>query len=62
MKKFKVKMTRVETYERVVEIEANSIDEAVRKVKDNERENEYYAMFDSPDDVETTFEPATEED
>ena len=58
MKKFKVKITRTEVYEREVEVEAASKKEACRIAEEREQDNEYYAMFDAPDDVKTTFEPA----
>ena len=53
--KFKVKISRTEIYERVVEIEADSKDKAIAIAKDNEEENEYAYMFDCPDDVTTDF-------
>lgn len=61
--KIKVKITRTETYERIVEVEADSEEEALRTAEDNEQENEYSDMFDCPDDVVTEFSiPGKEED
>lgn len=53
--KIKVKITRTETYERIVEVEAKDEAEALEIAEDNEQENEYSDMFDSPDEVETNF-------
>lgn len=53
--KIKVKITRTETYERIVEVEADSEEEALQIAEDNEQENEYSDMFDCPDDVDTEF-------
>lgn len=61
--KIKVKITRTETYERIVEVEADSEEEALQIAEDNEQENEYSDMFDCPDDVDTEFSiPGNEED
>jgi len=61
--KIKVKITRTETYERIVEVEADSEEEALQIAEDNEQENEYSDMFDCPDDVDTEFSiPGKEED
>lgn len=61
--KIKVKITRTETYERIVEVEADSEEEALQIAEDNEQENEYADMFDCPDDVDTEFSiPRKEED
>lgn len=61
--KIKVKITRTETYERIVEVEAKDEAEALEIAEDNEQENEYADMFDSPDDVDTEFSiPGKEED
>lgn len=61
--KIKVKITRTETYERIVEVEADSEEEALQIAEDNELENEYSDMFDCPDDVDTEFSiPGKEED
>ena len=61
--KIKVKITRTETYERIVEVEAKDEAEALVIAEDNEQENEYSDMFDAPDDVETEFSiPENEED
>jgi hypothetical protein len=58
MSKFKVRITRVETYYRDVEVEAESIDDAIAKVEENEQDNEYAELFDCPDDVQTSFKDA----
>ena len=55
MSKFKVRITRVETYVRDVEVEAESIEDAIAKAEDNEQDNEYAELFDCPDDVQTSF-------
>lgn len=60
MSKFKVRITRVETYYVDVEVEADSIDDAIAKVEDNEQDNEYADLFDCPDDVQTTFKDAND--
>lgn len=61
--KIKVKITRTETYERIVEVEAKDEAEALQIAEDNEQENEYSDMFDCPDDVDTKFSiPGNEED
>ena len=61
--KIKVKITRTETYERVVEVDAKDEAEALKIAKDNEQENEYSDLFDCPDDVDTKFSiPGNEED
>lgn len=61
--KIKVKITRTETYERIVEVEAKDEAEALEIAEDNEQENEYADMFDCPDDVDTEFSiPGKEED
>ena len=62
MSKFKVRITRVETYSRDVEVEAESMDDAIAKVEDNEQNNEYAELFDCPDDVQTSFEDANSGD
>ena len=55
MSKFKVRITRVETYCRDVEVEAENQDDARAKAEENEQDNEYSALFDCPDDVKTYF-------
>ena len=58
MSKFKVRITRVETYYRDVEVEAESIEDALAKAEENEQDNEYCDLFDYPDDVQTSFKDA----
>ena len=53
--KFKIRITRVETYTRDVEVEADSLEAALAMVEDREADNEYAEMFDMPDDVKTSF-------
>lgn len=53
--KMKVRITRVETYYRDVEVEAATADEAVETAKRKEAANEYANLFDLPDDVESEF-------
>ena len=55
MSTFKVKITRTEVYERVVEVEAKSEKDARRIAQDRELDNEYANMFDCPDNVFTKF-------
>ena len=60
MNKFKVRITRVETYYRDVEVEAENIEDAIAKAEDNEQDNEYAELFDCPDDVQTSFKDAND--
>ena len=62
MSKFKVRITRVETYTRDVEVEAESIEDALAKAEENEQDNEYAELFDCPDDVQTSFKDANDEE
>lgn len=55
MRKFKVRITRVETYTRDVEVEAENLGDAFVKAEENEKNNEYAELFDCPDDVQTSF-------
>lgn len=59
--KRKVKITRVETYERVVEVEAATPAEAERVAEAQYEDNEFFLLFDNPDEVETSFEAADSE-
>lgn len=61
MSKFKVKITRTEVYEREVEVEAEDARAAEEKARENEQDNEYAALFDCPDVVQTTFRDANGE-
>lgn len=56
MNKFKVKITRKETYVRTVEVEAKDLASAIARAKEAESNNEYYQLFDCPDDVKVSFE------
>ena len=58
MRKFKVRITRVETYNRDVEVDAENLDDAIAKAEENEQDNEYADLFDMPDDVQTSFKDA----
>lgn len=55
MSKFKVEITRIETYRRTVEVEAETAEAAKALAEANEQENEYADMFDCPDEVSTEF-------
>lgn len=54
--KQKVKITRTEVYERVVEVDAYTREDAELIAAKNYEANDYFAMFDAPDTVNTTFE------
>ena len=68
--KYKVQITRKETYTATVEVEADNPDEAREIAEARELENEYADKFDLPDEVEKDFAvldgngdtPAKEED
>ena len=57
-RKYKVRITRTETYYRDVEVEADNIEDAIEKAEENEQDNEYAELFDCPDDVQTSFKDA----
>ena len=53
--KVKVRIQRVETYNLDVEVEATSVRDAIKTVRERYYEDEYDSMLDSMDDVETHF-------
>ena len=53
--KVKVRIQRIETYNLDVEVEAASVRDAIKTVRERYYEDEYYSMLDSMDDVETHF-------
>ena len=53
--KYKVQITRKETYTASVEVEADNPDEAKAIAEARELENEYVDLFDLPDEVEKDF-------
>lgn len=53
--KVKVRIQRVETYNLDVEVEAASVRDAIKTVRDRYCDDEYDSMLDSMDDVETHF-------
>lgn len=53
MKKFNVRIQRVEYYNVDIEVEAESVAAAIESVRKREEANEFAGMFDCPDDVET---------
>ena len=55
MSKFKVTINRTEFYRRDVEVEADSLEQALKVAEENERNNEYDFLFDMPDDVSVNF-------
>lgn len=53
--KFKVEITRTETYRRTVEVDAETAEAAVTAARANEQANQYAELFDAPDGVSTEF-------
>lgn len=53
--KQKVNITRTEVYKLTVEVEAATPEEALEVAKANYEDNDYYLMFDSPDEVSASF-------
>jgi predicted DNA-binding protein (UPF0278 family) len=53
--KVKVRIQRVETYNLDVEVEAASVRDAIKTVRERYYEDEYDSMLDSMDDVEAHF-------
>ena len=55
MSKFKVRITRVETYTHEVDIEAETAEAAKKIVEENDMEGEYDHHFDCLEDVSTEY-------